>query len=80
MQLMYTLLSGAIGVGRSQLFGSGFGVIYFDDVACTGNETNLTECSHRGVGVSNCFHGEDVGVICECELQQIQFQKERCIY
>ncbi len=68
---VHLTLPGAIGVGRSQLFGSGFGTIYFDDVACTGSETNLTQCPHRGVGVSNCFHGEDVGVICKCELPNL---------
>ena len=27
-------------------------------------EGNLMECSHRGLGVENCDHHEDAGVIC----------------
>ena len=47
-----------------------------DDVGCRGNETNLNDCTHRGVGVHNCGHSEDAGVICPlqgilCVLQYI---------
>jgi hypothetical protein len=45
-------------------FGSGKGIIWFDDVRCFGNETSLLNCSHRGIGVSNCAHSEDANVIC----------------
>ena len=45
-------------------FGAGSGPIWYDDVACTISEANLTQCSHNGVGVHNCGHGEDAGVIC----------------
>ena len=40
------------------------GDIFLDNVGCTGNETNLFECAHRGVGVHDCVHSEDAGVIC----------------
>ena len=66
---------GAISVGRAQLFGPGFGNIYFDDVACTGSEANLIECRHRGVAVSNCNHNEDAGVLCKSKLQFNLFWK-----
>ncbi len=44
--------------------GSGTGKIWLDDVQCTGSEEQLTDCSHRAWGKSNCVHMEDVGVKC----------------
>ncbi|TDH06412.1 hypothetical protein EPR50_G00132880 [Perca flavescens] len=48
----------------SASFGPGTGQIWMDDVACTGSESFLSECQHRGFGTHNCQHGEDAGVIC----------------
>ena len=45
-------------------FGGGEGPIHLDDVACTGDERRLIDCEHPGVGVENCGHLEDVGVVC----------------
>ena len=50
---------------RSAGFGQGSGSIWLDNVACTGSELQLTNCSHRGIGVTgSCSHSEDAGVRC----------------
>ncbi|XP_058400376.1 deleted in malignant brain tumors 1 protein-like [Diceros bicornis minor] len=48
----------------SSLFGDSSGPIFLDDVQCTGSETNLGRCHHRGFFIHNCGHHEDAGVIC----------------
>ena len=51
-------------VGHSSLFGRGTGPILLDEVACTGREPSLLRCPSRGIGIHNCGHHEDAGVIC----------------
>jgi len=54
-------------VGREtdiSLYGVGSGKIWFDEVHCGGTERHITDCSHRGRGVHNCGHSEDVAVSC----------------
>ena len=41
--------------------------IFYDDVSCFGNETRLTDCQHRGQGVHNCYHKEDIILYCTSE-------------
>ena len=59
--LCYT---GAVGL-HGAFFGEGVGLILVDDTECIGNETTLLDCSHLGIGTSNCFHNEDVSVLCQ---------------
>ena len=67
---MYTCI-GAIAL-QGAAFGLGIGPILLDDVRCSGSETSLYNCSHRGIGRHNCGHHEDAGVICECMMQIIE--------
>ena len=45
-------------------FGAGVGPIHLDNVYCRGDELQLLNCSHNGVGNHDCGHYEDAGVNC----------------
>uniref|UniRef100_A0A3P9LSM3 SRCR domain-containing protein n=1 Tax=Oryzias latipes TaxID=8090 RepID=A0A3P9LSM3_ORYLA len=45
-------------------FGAGTGQIWLSYVLCTGSESDLSQCTYDGYGISNCGHSEDAGVIC----------------
>lgn len=45
-------------------FGKGINDIWMDNLACIGNELDISNCSFRGWGKSNCTHFMDVGIAC----------------
>jgi len=45
-------------------YGAGGGQIWLNNVHCIGTETSITDCHHRGWGVHNCAHSDDVSVSC----------------
>ncbi|KAK2535845.1 hypothetical protein Q9966_006547 [Columba livia] len=64
-----------LGCGRAlwakydAFFGQGTGAVLLDEVACSGDESSLEQCSHQGLGMHDCYHKEDAGVICEVPLE-----------
>ena len=53
------------------LHGQGSGSILLDDVACTGTESRLIDCSYDS-STADCSHSEDAAVYCSiCEFSPI---------
>ena len=50
-------------------FGQGSGKTWLDDVRCSGSESSITQCKHRGFGIEDCDASEDAGVVCVGEPQ-----------
>ena len=60
--LLFLILAAAASYAAE--FGRGSGPIFLDDIRCNGTESQLTNCANVGVGVHNCEHSEDAGVVC----------------
>ncbi|XP_030012387.1 deleted in malignant brain tumors 1 protein-like [Sphaeramia orbicularis] len=60
----------ALSAPGSAHFGQGTGLIWFNDVACTGDEETLFKCSNRRLWNHKCAHDEDAGVVCSVSLQE----------
>ena len=61
--------SSGVSVWHYAYYGQGSGPIWLDDVLCTGRETSILECRANPIGVHNCGHNEDVGILCPSKLQ-----------
>ena len=57
----------AVGALSRAAFGRRSGRIWYANVNCGGREANLAQCAHNGLGVHNCGHSQDAGVICASE-------------
>ena len=45
-------------------YGQGSGPIWIDDVACSGSESHIYDCRHRGWGNNDCTHSRDASLQC----------------
>uniref|UniRef100_A0A8B9GHF0 Scavenger receptor cysteine rich family member with 4 domains n=1 Tax=Amazona collaria TaxID=241587 RepID=A0A8B9GHF0_9PSIT len=54
----------AITLPPAMAFGQGSGPIFLDNVDCKGWEVALSQCWSHGWGIHNCYHYEDVAVVC----------------
>ncbi|XP_032443366.1 immunoglobulin superfamily member 1-like [Xiphophorus hellerii] len=68
----------ALGAPQAAYFGQGTGQIWLDDLVCSGNETSLAVCEHRGFGTHDCAHLEDAGVICSNYSIRLSGSNEPC--
>ena len=60
----FPLFSSGADAREGATFGQGRGPIFLDNVGCNGTELRLTSCRNLGVGVHDCDHTEDAGVVC----------------
>ncbi|XP_064176535.1 deleted in malignant brain tumors 1 protein-like isoform X3 [Anguilla rostrata] len=68
----------ALSAPGAAQFGQGNGTIWMDDVGCSGNESSLSQCSHRGFGGHSCGHGEDAGAVCSGLLIRLVGGNGKC--
>ena len=63
---------------RGTLFGPGNESmpIWFDNLECDGTEMSLHNCTHNGIGLENCGHHEDVGVVCQGIMNRLVYLKQ----
>ena len=54
----------AVSAPHSARFGSGSGQVWLDNVGCSGSESTIVNCQHRGWGVEDCNHSDDASVVC----------------
>ena len=54
----------AIAIRENAYYGQGDGVVWLNNLNCTGHELTLDDCSHDGWGIVNCSHTEDAGIQC----------------
>ena len=70
---------GAVALSRAS-FGAGSGQIWLDNVACTGNERRLIDCTANPLGSHNCQHSEDAGVRCRASTSEYMWVSLSLLY
>ncbi|XP_030851606.1 deleted in malignant brain tumors 1 protein-like [Strongylocentrotus purpuratus] len=65
---------GALDAPGSARFGQGSGRSLLGYVNCDGNEDNVADCAHAGIGRYSCSHTRDAGAICYSGLHPNPFK------
>ncbi|XP_073250639.1 uncharacterized protein [Porites lutea] len=65
------LSQSATNAWSSAYYGQGSGPIWIDDVACSGNESHIYDCRHRGWGNNNCTHSRDASLQCSANIRLV---------
>ena len=73
-----------LGIGLSgtailnvNTFGPGRGKVFLSNIMCSSNDTTLSGCGHKTVGITTyeCDHYKDVGVTCNSKFIMHSFKK-----
>ena len=72
MSVVTLIFAIAIPVKRGYFSEGSSRPIHLDNVACSGMESSLLDCSANAIGVNNCDHSEDAGVLCQ-GMQNMHF-------
>ena len=60
------------GTSSGTVFDEGSGRVIMSNVRCSGNEANVLNCPHAGIGSHSCNHSQDAGVICTGKAETYQ--------
>ncbi|CAC5399581.1 Neurotrypsin,Scavenger receptor cysteine-rich type 1 protein M130,Deleted in malignant brain tumors 1 protein,Scavenger receptor cysteine-rich domain-containing group B protein,Soluble scavenger receptor cysteine-rich domain-containing protein SSC5D [Mytilus coruscus] len=66
--LGYNDTDGSVKYYGSSYFGRGYGPILIDDLDCSGEEDDVSECNRTDWFKNNCGHDEDVSVNCGVDI------------
>lgn len=66
--MIYDYILGAVAL-RDAYFGEGTGPIFLERFSCEGAEDRLLDCASLPIGVHECSHSDDAGVVCIGETQ-----------
>ncbi|XP_078379682.1 scavenger receptor cysteine-rich domain-containing protein DMBT1-like isoform X2 [Oculina patagonica] len=62
---------GASAAPRNAAFGEGTGVIWMNEVQCTGDEASLSDCRRHDISLNFCSHYYDASVVCTSPVRLV---------
>ena len=77
LMLPLCILTGAVSVSASSLFGQGTGHIVLGNLGCSGSEARLIDCNSTPF---SCSHSQDIAVICQIRSGRFQYAHNSIIW